>query len=92
MGNGTTVAARKTDKAIIQVRVDAKTKDKVARLFKRQGLSTSDGMRLLINQALAETEAGHVPNANTRKAIEEGLAETLKPVTRADIRKMWEDA
>lgn len=55
--------------ALLQVRIDPKTKDKAAKLFKRFGLSTSDGVRLLINQALRTKDIPHIPNAETRKAL-----------------------
>ena len=42
--------------ALLQVRIDSKIKDKAAKFFKRYGLSTSDGVRLLITQALRAKE------------------------------------
>ena len=56
---------------VIQVRVDARTKNKAVKFFKKFGLSTSDGVRLLITQAMAEKVLPRIPNLETQKAIEE---------------------
>ncbi len=81
------------------MRLNAKTKSRAEKLFKRHGLSTGDGVRLLIDRALREKDpwfahdmSPHIPNAGTRRAIEEGLAEKLEPATLEEIRKMWDDA
>ena len=87
-------AARgKTAKATIQVRVDRKTKEKAARFFKRFGLSTSDGVRRLIDGAindkdpwLAHEMTPHIPNAETREAL---LDEDLQEISLSDLRKMF---
>ncbi len=91
-------APNKTATAMIQVRIDSKTKDRAARFFKRHGLSTSDGVRLLIDRALKDKDpwlahemSSHIPNAETHKAIEEGLAEKSEPVTLEELRKMWDE-
>lgn len=75
------------EKAVIQVSLDAKIKSKVTKLFKQHGLSTSDGMRLLINRALEEKDIPHIPNAETRKAIADADAGKLEEISLADLRK-----
>lgn len=71
--------------ALLQVRIDPKTKDKASKFFKRFGLSTSDGVRLLITQALRAKELPHVPNAETRKALRD---ENLTEISPDDLTKM----
>lgn len=88
----------RSDKAVIQVRVDATIKSKAAKLFRRHGMSTSDGVRLLLDQAVRDDilpfdpDAPHTPNAATRKAIEECRKGGGKPVTREGLRKIWDEA
>ncbi len=82
---------RKPRLATIQVRLDAKTKGKVAKFFKKRGVSTSGGVRILLDQAMEDDYLPHVPNAETIKAIEEGMAEKGEPVTREELWKMWEE-
>ncbi len=77
--------------ATILVHLDAKTKVKVTKFFKKRGVSTSNGVRILLDQAMEDDYLPHVPNAETIKAIEEGMAEELKPVTISELRKMWEE-
>lgn len=74
--------------AVIQVRVDAKTKKRAEKLFKRHGLTTSDGVRILLNQALEEKTMPHVPNAETQKAIEEARAGGGEVVSLSELRKL----
>ena len=71
--------------ALLQVRIDSKIKDKTAKFFKRYGLSTSDGVRLLITQALRAKELPHVPNATTRRA----LMADVEPMADDDLEKTW---
>lgn len=73
--------------AEIRVRIDAKTKDKAEKLFQQQGLSTSDGMRLLINRAIAEKELPRIPNAETQKAMEDVLTGQTERVSLAELKK-----
>ena len=97
-----TRSAKKTkaaNDAEIRVRIDAKTKSKAERLFKRYGMSTSDGVRLLIDHAIRDKalprdpDAPHAPNAETMKVIEEAAAgKNLEIVTIEDIKKQWDDA
>lgn len=77
---------------VIQVRIDAKTKNKAVRLFKRFGLSTSDGIRLLLAQAIQAKELPHIPNLETRKAVEDAEAGKTERVTTDGLRKLWDDA
>lgn len=60
--------------AEIRVRIDAKTKAKAEKLFKRYGMTTSAGIKTLIDRALAEKELPRIPNAETRAALEEARA------------------
>lgn len=76
----------------IRVRINAKTKDKVEKLFKRFGMTTADGVRLLIDSAIREKDLPHIPNPRTAKMIEEGIAEDIEPATIEDLRKIWDDA
>ncbi len=86
-------APSKVAKAVIQVRVDAKTKDKAEKFFKRHGLSTGDGMRLLINQAMAENTLPHIPNAETEAVLRDALAgRNMESVTSEEFRKFLEEA
>lgn len=71
--------------ALLHVRIDTKTKDRAAKFFKRYGLSTSDGVRLLISQALRAKELPHVPNAETRKALRD---ENLTEISHSDLTKI----
>lgn len=91
--------AKTANDAEIRVRIDAKTKSKAERLFKRYGMSTSDGIRLLIDSAIKDKvlprdpDAPHIPNAETLRVIEEAAAgKNLETVTIEDIRKQWDDA
>ncbi len=87
-------AAKKADKskqAILKFSLDAKTKDEVTKFFKKRGLSNSDGMRILIDQALEDNQLSHTPNAQLEKDLEDGFAEKRKTVTRGDIWNMWND-
>lgn len=52
--------------AMIQVRIDTKTKTKAAKFFKRFGLSTSDGVRLLIAQALRAKDLAYITPKRVR--------------------------
>lgn len=87
----TTVKKMRTRKtssdAEIRVRVDARTKARAARLFKQHGLSTSDGIRLLLDAALVEKELPHVPNAETRKAMEDVRAGRTREISLDDLTK-----
>lgn len=74
-----------TNDALLHVRIDSKTKKKIEKFAKRFGLSTSDGVRLLINQGLKTGEIPLVPNAETQKAIDD---DNLQEVSLADLSKM----
>ncbi len=71
--------------ASLHIRIDAKTKDRAAKFFKRYGLSTSDGVRLLISQALRAKELPHIPNTATRRAV---VAETA-PMPEGGLAELW---
>lgn len=74
--------------ALIQVRIDSKMKKKAAKFFKNFGLSTSDGVRLLIAQALQAKDLPHIPNAETRKAMEDVEAGRTEEISRENLRKL----
>ncbi len=84
--------------AEIRVRLNAKTKSRAEKFFKRYGITTSDGVRMFINNALKEKmlpfDPGtpHIPNAESLKAIEESLAGGGEIVTLTDLRKQWDEA
>ncbi len=90
--------AAKPDKTTIQVRMDVKTKDKVARFFKRHGMSTSDGVRALLDRVIRDEtfpfdpDAPHEPNEATQMAILQCRNGGGTPVTREGLRKMWDEA
>ncbi len=75
--------------AEIRVRLDTKTKGNAARLFKRYGLTTSDGVRLLLNRAIAEKELPSTPNAETQKAMNDVLSGRTERVSLDDIKKRF---
>lgn len=74
--------------AEIRVRIDAKTKTKAERLFKRYGLTTSDGIRMLIDSAVRDKDLPHVPNAKTRAAL---LAD-VEPMADDELARIWNEA
>ncbi len=69
------------------MRVDAKTKSRAEKIFKRQGLSTSDGIRLLLDKAIAEHGASHIPNAETEKAMRDVRAGRTERVALSELKK-----
>ncbi len=85
--------ARKTENtAEIRVRLNAKTKNRAAEFFKRHGLSTSDGVRRLIDSAITDEDpwlahkmSSHIPNAETEAALRD---ENLQEISPADLTKM----
>ncbi len=79
-------------KATIQVTVDAKTKDRLAKVFKPQGMSPSDAIRMFIKRALdkndpwyAHNTSSHIPNAATREA----LMSEVEPMADDELAKIW---
>ena len=91
---------RKTENnAEIRVRLSAKTKSRAEKFFKRHGLSTSDGVRRLIDSAIADEDpwlahrmSSHLPNSESMKAIEEALAGEGEAMTPEEFRKFLEEA
>ncbi len=78
--------------AEIRVRVDVQTKNWAERFFKRHGITTSDGVRLLLSQAMTEDALPRIPSAESLEAIEESLAGGGEIVTVADLRRQWDEA
>ncbi len=72
--------------AEIRVRLNAKTKLRAEKFFKRHGMSTGDGVRLLISQAMLEDALPHIPNAETQKAMEECRAGMGEAVPHSELR------
>lgn len=76
--------------AVLQVRLDAKTKTRAEKIFKRLGISSADAVRMFFSQTIEEKGLPfqpHIPNAETRKAIEEcrsGRGEVVPP---AELKK-----
>lgn len=96
-GRGTK-KAKSAEKTEIRIRIDAKTKSQAERYFKQYGMTTGDGVRLLLDTMLREkkplisSDASRTPNAVTRKAIEDAEAGKLKRVTMDDLRRIWDEA
>ncbi len=80
-------AAGAKDKAVIQVRLDAKTRDRVADFFRRRGLTTNAGMRLLIDHALAGNDMPRIPNAETEQAMRDVRAGRTERVLLDDLKR-----
>ena len=60
--------------AIVRARIDSRTKKRAAAALDAMGLSISDAIRLLMLRVADEKRLPftvHVPNARTRKAMEE---------------------
>lgn len=91
-------AAKKTsaaNDAEIRVRIDARTKNKAERIFKRLGMSSSDAVRIFLSQTIEEKGLPfqpHILNPESRKAIEESLSGEGEITTIEDVRKMWDEA
>jgi len=71
--------------ALLNVRIDSKIKNKIEKYSKRLGVSTSDGVRILLNQGLRMKDLPHIPNAETQKALRD---ENLHEVSLSDLSKM----
>ncbi|MDR3077475.1 MAG: type II toxin-antitoxin system RelB/DinJ family antitoxin [Planctomycetota bacterium] len=78
--------------ASIQIRLDARTKAKAQRHFRRLGLSTSAGIRLLLDQALTGGPQAGLPDAETLEAFADIEAGRTIPVTLEQIREQWDRA
>ncbi len=78
--------AGRSKRSAILVRMDEKTKGRAIKLFKKVGLSANDGMLHLLGLALEDGYLPHVPNAETRKALEEDWADDEKPMT---VDELW---
>lgn len=60
--------------SVVRARIDTATKEKATEALAAMGLSVSDAIRLLLVRVAADKEfpfAVKVPNATTRKAMEE---------------------
>lgn len=88
----------KESKAVIQVRVDARMKRTAEKIFRKQGLSTSDGVRRLLTRAIEEQDpwyahktSSHIPNEETMRVIEESEAGiNMQVITLDDLQKQWD--
>lgn len=79
--------AKPANDAEIRVRIDAKTKTKIEKVFKRYGMTTSDGVRLLIKHAAEEKEIPRIPNAETRKALKDALEGKVERISLQNLRR-----
>lgn len=60
--------------SVVRARIDGRTKERAAKALEAMGLSISDAIRLLLLRVAEEERlpfAVQVPNAATRKAMEE---------------------
>ncbi len=85
-------AGKTENSAEIRVRLSAGAKDRAEKFFKRHGLSTSDGVRRLIDSALRDKDpwlahkmSSHIPNAETAAALRD---ENLYEISPEDLTKM----
>ncbi len=81
-------------KVIIQVRLDAKTKNKAERIFKRLGMSSSDAIRIFFSQTVEEQGLPfqpHILDAESRLAIEESLSGGGEVITVDDLQRQWDE-
>ncbi|MGH6644414.1 MAG: type II toxin-antitoxin system RelB/DinJ family antitoxin [Bradyrhizobium sp.] len=72
---------------VVRARIDSETKKRAAEALEAMGLSISDAIRLLLLRVADEKRlpfAVQVPNATTRKAVEELELGKGKKVTDAD--------
>lgn len=77
----------------VQVRLEPGVKKQAAELFSRLGLSTSDAIRMFINQAIEEQGLPfrpHIPNTKTRKAIQAAEKGQLETINLNDLKSQWE--
>lgn len=83
---------KSVNNAEIRVRIDAKTKTKFEKVFKRYGMTTSDGIRQFVKQVAEENDIPRIPNAESRKAIKESLAGKGRKVTMKEFRALLDEA
>ncbi len=86
-------AVNKTAKAVIQIRLDAKTKDRAEKFFKRHGMTTGDGVRMFIDQVIDtgafpfEPVSARTPNPETEKAMRDVLEGRTERVSLDELKK-----
>ncbi len=86
--------------AEIRVRLNAKTKLRAEKFFKRHGLSTSDGMRRLIDSVISDDDpwlackmSSHIPNAETEEVLKDALAgRNMEAMTPEEFGKFLDEA
>ena len=71
----------------IRVRLNSGTKDKTEKFFQRYGMSISDGVRLLISQALHTGDIPHIPNEETCRALEADVM----PMPAGGLAQLWRE-
>lgn len=79
----------------IQIRLDARTKEAANDLFSRLGLSTSDAIRIFINQSLEEQGLPfrpHVANAETKRALEAARQGQLTDIDLKTLKRQWDES
>ncbi len=80
--------------AMLQVRMDAKTKAKAEKILKRLGMTPSEAVRIFMAQTVEEQGlpfTPHIPNAESKKAIAEARNGKLKKSSIADLKDIWEE-
>ena len=74
----------------LHIRVNARDKQRVAKVFRRIGITTGEAVRLFIEQSIADHGLlflPHRPNAETRQALQD----EMMPGD-CDLAKQWADA
>lgn len=80
--------------AVLQVRLDAKMKSRAEKILRRLGMTPSDAVRMFLAQIVEEKGLPfrpHIPNAESREAIEEALAGGGETIPPGDLRSLWND-
>ncbi len=81
---------------VIRFRIDERTKNKAAHLFKKMGLTLSEAGRLFIYQAVAEHRLPfsiNIPKKDTDSAMKEAeQEEELHETSLEQLRKDWKSA
>ncbi|MBR1695551.1 MAG: type II toxin-antitoxin system RelB/DinJ family antitoxin [Selenomonas sp.] len=83
--------------ATVQVRMDAQLKKETEAALKSMGLSMSTAIHLFCRQVVNqgripfEIVAPSIPNAETRKALDDALAGKNLSRSFATVDEMWED-
>ena len=80
---------------LVQARIDGLIKKEAASVLAAIGLTVSDAVRLLLVKVAREHALPfepHVPNEATMAAIKEVEEGKSTSITRADLKKWWDEA